>query len=171
MRSGAGRLRRLSTALGGTLFPDSPKASTTLGRSFWAEDGPVLFGGAMAEGFGDSMIAPYSNYLVVLPRLIGEAATLVPLEGAPASWYMLFASFWLLLWRPRTDWGALAISFDQGEPEVRGNPAWDTALEEAAAACEAEGLPGVPVPTSPPGFGVYVPCDKIPESLGGQAPG
>jgi hypothetical protein len=60
-----------------------------------------------------------------------------------------------------------AISFDQSEPEVRGTPAWDVALEEAAAACPRQGGESVPVKTSPPGFGVYVPCDKIPESLGG----
>ena len=450
MRSAAGRLRRLSTALRGTLFPDSPDTARRMGRgelavvvasvvaigaflqllrlglstslnSFWAEDGTVFFGGALA---GESILAPYTNYLVLLPRLIGEAATVVPLEDAPAatstlaavaaavsalavwyassghirspylrgalaaatvlapvsglestdsasyaSWYMLFATFWLLVWRPRTDWGALlgslfilltalsnasvwflipiaalrliairdrrdamivasfalgsaiqvpvalthgqmaeptwsadiwsayaqrvvggaalglrlggiawrdlgwpflgsllavvliglaaglgradraaraltavaiatslvmflavcyqrdvgstivwgdgeysgavsryvivpallllsaalalidsslrkrpqrrgppwavaatgaaivaviAISFYQGEPEVRGTPAWDVALEEAAATCPPQGAAEVPVATSPPGFGVNVPCDKIP---------
>jgi hypothetical protein len=65
----------------------------------------------------------------------------------------------------------VAISFDQSEPEVRGTPAWDVALEEAAPACPADGTGEVPVKTSPPGFGVYVPCDKIPESLGGPPSG
>ena len=188
MCTGPGRLRRLPTALGATLFPGAPEGRRTLRRgelaivvasvlaiatflhllrlglstslnSFWAEDGTVFFGGALA---GESILTPYTNYLVLLPRLIGEAATVVPLEDAPAatstlaaiaaagsglavwyassghirspylrgalaaatvlapvsglestdsgsyaSWYMLFATFWLLLWRPRTDWGAL----------------------------------------------------------------
>jgi hypothetical protein len=61
----------------------------------------------------------------------------------------------------------IAISFYQGEPEVRGTPAWDVALEESAAECPSDGEANVAVKTSPPGFGVLVPCDKIPESLGG----
>jgi hypothetical protein len=459
MRSAAGRVRRASTALNRTLFSDSPEGGTTLGRgefavvvvsvvaigaflhllrlglttslnSFWAEDGAVFFGGAQA---GESIFAPYTNYLVLLPRLIGEVATWVPLDdaaaatstlaavaaaisglvvwhasaghirnpylrgalaaatvlapvsglestdsGSYASWYMMFATFWLLLWRPKSDraaalaaafilltalsnasvwflipiaalraiairdrrdvvivasfaigsaiqvpvalthgqmadptWSAdiwtayaqrvvdgavlglrlggiawrdlgwpflgpllaivviglaaglrradgtaraltaaaiatslvmflavcyqrdvgttivwqageysgavsryvivpallllsaalalidsalrmrterggprwaiavtaavilvvIAISFDQGEPEVRGTPPWDVALEEAAAGCPADGSGEVPVATSPPGFGVVVPCDKIPESLGGPSSG
>ncbi len=455
MRSGVGRLKRLASALGATLFPDSPEEERTprgaefavaivsvlaigaflhllrLGlstslNSFWAEDGTIFLAGGQV---GESIFAPYTNYLVVLPRLIGAMSTWVPLEDAPAatsvlaaaaaavsgivvwiasaghirspylraalavatvlapvsglestdsgsyaSWYMLFATFWLLLWRPRSDWAAVlasafilltalsnasvwfliplaflraiairdrrdamivasfavgsaiqgpvalthgqmaeptwsadiwsayaqrvvdgaalglrlggiawrdlgwpflgtllglaaiglavgirradpparalaiaailtsvvmffavcyqrdagsaivwqsgqysgavsryviapallllsaalalldsslrdrppraapplpiavgaalivavvAISFYQGEPEVRGTPAWDVALEEAAVACPTQGGGEVPVQTSPPGFGVLVPCDKIPESLGG----
>jgi hypothetical protein len=190
MRSSAGNLGRLSAGLGGTLFPDSPEPGHRLGRaesgivvasvlamlvflqllrlglsdsleSFWAEDATVFFGGAQVEGFWESLVSPYTNYLVVLPRLIGETATWVPLEVAPsavailattagavsalavwhasaghihdpylraalaaatalapvagletinsgsyASWYMMVAVFWLLLWRPRTGWGA-----------------------------------------------------------------
>ena len=450
-------MKRLASALNATLFPDPPEGERSLRRgefavvivsvlaiatflhllrlglatslnSFWAEDGTVFFAGAQV---GESIFAPYTNYLVVLPRLIGDASSWVPLENAPAatsilaasaaaisglavwiasaghirspylrlalaaatvlapvsglestdsgsyaSWYLLFATFWLLLWRPRTDlaaalgsalilltalsnatvwflipiavlraisirdrrdlmivasfaigsaiqvpvalthgqmaeptwspdvWSAyaqrvidgaalglrlggiawrdlgwpflapflclvavglglgirraapparalaiaaiatsvvmfiaiayqrdvgttiawqsgeysgavsryvivpallllsaalalldsslrsrterrgppwpvavatvaivavIAISFDQAEPEVRGTPAWDAALEEAAATCPP--LPGgeVPVQISPPGFGVLVPCDKIPESLGGPS--
>jgi hypothetical protein len=456
MRTGPGRLRRLSTALGATLFPDAPDDRRTLRgaelavvlvsvlaigvflhllrlglstslNSFWAEDGTIFFDGGRV---GESIFAPYTNYLVLVPRLIGAAAAAVPLRDAPAatsilaalaaavsglavwvassghirspylraalaaatvlapvsglestdsgsyaSWYMLFATFWLLLWRPKTDWGALlgslfillttlsnasvwflipiaalrliairdrrdamivasfalgsviqvpvalthgqmaeptwsadiwsayaqrvingaalglrlggiawrelgwaflapllglvviglgwgirragpaaralaiaaiatsvvmffavcyqrdvgstivwqsgaysgavsryvivpallllsaalalldsslrdravpgrlpswpiaatavlvvaviGISFYQGEPEVRGTPGWDVALEAAAAECHPGGPTEVPVETSPPGFGVIVPCDKIPESLGG----
>jgi hypothetical protein len=188
MRSGAGRLKRLAGALGASLFPDAPDGGRTLRggefavvivsvlaigtflhllriglstslNSFWAEDGTVFFAGAQVS---ESIFAPYTNYLVLLPRLIGEASTWVPLEVAPAatsvlaafaaaisavavwfasaghirspylraalaaatvlapvsglestdsgsyaSWYMLFATFWLLLWRPRSDWAAL----------------------------------------------------------------
>ena len=191
MSTGGGRFRRLSDGLSKTLFPEAPDGdrnlrgaelaivvvsalaiatflhllrlglSTSL-NSFWAEDGSVFFTGALA---GESVLAPYTNYLVLLPRLIGEASTWVPLEVAPAatstlaalaaalsglavwvasaghirspylrlalaaatvlapvsglestdsgsyaSWYLLFASFWLLLWRPRSDWGAALAS-------------------------------------------------------------
>jgi hypothetical protein len=65
----------------------------------------------------------------------------------------------------------IGISFYQGEPAVRGTPSWDVALEEAARACPPHSRESVPAKTSPPGFGVYVPCDKIPESLGGPPSG
>lgn len=129
--------------------------------SLWAEDGPVFLGGALTHGFFDSLSNPYAEYLVVMPRLIGEVGAAVPLHDAPLAmnlatvavialcgvavwfasaghihspylrallaalmvlcpvstieavatptniaWYMTFAVFWLLLWRPRTTWGA-----------------------------------------------------------------
>ncbi|MDQ2632090.1 MAG: hypothetical protein M3Y75_14135 [Actinomycetota bacterium] len=130
--------------------------------ALWAEDGPIFVQGALAESLWDAVGAEYSGYLVLVPRLIGELATLVPLESAAAavsilsallvalsglavwyaaaghipdpylrgalvlatvltpvggletmdsasyaSWYMLFAAFWVLLWRPRTLAGAI----------------------------------------------------------------
>jgi hypothetical protein len=129
--------------------------------AIWAEDGPVFLQSALTEGFADAVGAEYSGYLVLIPRLIGELASLVPLEAAAAtisilsallvalggltvwyaaaahipdpylrgalavatvltpvgglesidsaayvSWYLLFAAFWVLLWRPRTLLGA-----------------------------------------------------------------
>jgi hypothetical protein len=129
--------------------------------TIWAEDGPIYLQAALTDGFWDAVSSPYAGYLVVVPRLIGEVATLVPLQSAAAAisissalvaalsgfavwcateghirnpylrggmalvtvlaptaglevldsaayapWYMLFATFWLLLWRPRTMWGA-----------------------------------------------------------------
>jgi hypothetical protein len=138
-------------------------------NSLWAEDGPIFLQEALAKGFFDSLGTEYSGYLVLVPRLIGELATLVPLESAAAavsilsallialsgfavwhaaaghipdpllrgalvaatvltpvgglesidsasyvSWYMLFAVFWILLWRPRTlsgaAWGGLLVA-------------------------------------------------------------
>lgn len=130
--------------------------------SLWAEDGQIFLHGALFEGLSGAVTSPYAGYLVVVPRLIGEAATLLPLQHAGAvtailaatvvalsglavwhaaaglirnsylrgllalatvlppvaglesidsaayvPWYMLFATFWLLLWRPRTMPGAL----------------------------------------------------------------
>lgn len=129
--------------------------------SLWAEDGPIFLQASLFEGFWEAVSSPYAGYLVVVPRLIGEGANLLPLEDAAAAisilsalvvalsglavwfaaaghirnpylrgtlvaltvltpvaslesidsaayvaWYMLFATFWLLLWRPRTTWGA-----------------------------------------------------------------
>jgi len=126
-------------------------------NSLWAEDGAVFFHGALSESFLDAITSSYAGYLVVVPRLISEVATITPLEDAPVvinlvsillvalsglavwvgsaghirspflrgllaaltvlspvasleavvsgayvPWYMLFASFWLLLWRPAT---------------------------------------------------------------------
>ncbi len=130
--------------------------------SLWAEDGPIFVQGALTGGFFHNLGHEYAGYLVLFPRLVGEAAALFPLRDAPAvvsvlaalavgasgvavwfaaaghianpylrgtlalltvlapvggletidsasyaSWYMLFAVFWLLLWRPRTTTGAV----------------------------------------------------------------
>lgn len=129
--------------------------------SLWAEDGPIFLQAALLEGFGDAVASPYAGYLVVVPRLISETASLLPLQDAAAAtsilsatvvglsglavwhaarglirdprrrgilvaatvlapvaglesidsaayvgWYMLFATFWLLLWRPQSSLGA-----------------------------------------------------------------
>jgi len=123
--------------------------------ALWAEDGQVFLQGALSGGFWDTVFSTYAGYLVLVPRLIGEAGAAVPLRDAPAAvaicsaivvalsglavwhasaahirnpylrgtlvgltvlvpvgnlesvasgayvpWYMLFATFWLLLWRP-----------------------------------------------------------------------
>lgn len=191
MRQQAGStLTRLRTYLDRSLFPPSPPDATRLRsweaavlilafvalaavlqlfrlgpatalNSLWAEDGPVFLSGALTHGFFDAVTTPYAEYLVVLPRLIGEVGAAVPLHDAalamnittvvlialsglavwfasaglihspylrallvalmvlcPVSsieavvaptnvaWYTTFAVFWLLLWRPRTTWGA-----------------------------------------------------------------
>lgn len=132
-------------------------------NTVWAEDGPIYLQGALTQSFWHAIFTPYAGYLVLVPRLIAEAATLVPLEQAAAAislisaffaalsalavwqasgghvrnpylrgglavatllaaaagqetllsaayvpWYMLFACFWLLFWRPRTLGGAAA---------------------------------------------------------------
>lgn len=188
------RLQALRARLDESLFPDAPVAAANPRRgeqavlfaavlvlgtvllllrpgfsaslnSLWAEDGPIFLQGALSEGFADAIFSPYAGYLVLVPRLIGEAAALAPLQDAAAvvsilsaaiatlsgiavwcasaahirnpylrgtlaaltvlvpvaglesvdsaayvPWYMLFATFWLLLWRPATMLGALLAS-------------------------------------------------------------
>ena len=58
--------------------------------------------------------------------------------------------------------GVLAISFDLRDPAARGEPPWGETLEAAVPTCAAEGLTEVRVPTSPPPFGITVPCDELP---------
>ncbi len=184
------RLQRLRAGLDRSLFPAAPAETlripgwegvifaigflalaaalqffragpTTSAKSLWAEDGPVFLGGALTHNLFESLITPYAEYLVVLPRLLGEVATIVPLRYAPetisveaalfagisglavwvasaglvrsaylrallvalvlvpptagletvasatnVAWYTSFAVFWLLLWRPASDWSA-----------------------------------------------------------------
>lgn len=131
-------------------------------NSLWAEDGPIYLQAALGQGFWHSITSTYATYLVLIPRLIAEAATMVPLRYAPAAvsilsaavvalsglivwlasaahvrnqylratlaavavlvpvaglesldsaayvpWFMLFATFWILLWRPATTSGAV----------------------------------------------------------------
>ncbi|MGE0068480.1 MAG: hypothetical protein AB7T48_14135, partial [Solirubrobacterales bacterium] len=185
------RLNALRGHLGQSLFPDSQAPATRLGRgeaalvlagllvlgivlqlvrigwtgsldALWAEDGAIFLPQALTQSFGDAVSSEYSGYLVLVPRLIGEAASALPLRAAPAtisilsaalvtisglvvwqasgghiaspylrgalavatvltpvggletidsasyvSWSMLVATFWLLLWRPRTETGAV----------------------------------------------------------------
>ncbi len=130
-------------------------------ESLWAEDGSILLQGAFEHSFLDALLTPYAGYLILVPRLIGEIGSAVPLRDAAAAmviasalvaalsglvvwfaaaghirnpylrgtlvaltvlspvaslesigagsyvlWYMLFASFWVLLWTPRTAAGA-----------------------------------------------------------------
>ena len=129
--------------------------------ALWAEDGPIYLGGALENGFLDALTTEYAGYLVLVPRLLGEVGSAVPLRDAPAAmaiasalavaltglvvyyaaagqiaspllrlalagltvltavggtetivsaanvpWFMLVGTFWLLLWRPRSDWSA-----------------------------------------------------------------
>lgn len=89
-----------------------------------------------------------------------------------------------LLRRPRTEWlprlgpwlagltivvllVGMAFSFDVGESAARGTPHWSEALEGAAHQCKAEpGASEAPVPTSPPPYGVYVPCAELIDAVG-----
>lgn len=51
-------------------------------NSLWAEDGPVFLGGALSHSFFTAVVLPHAEYLVVLPRLIGEVGAVVPLHEA-----------------------------------------------------------------------------------------
>lgn len=52
-------------------------------NSLWAEDGPVFLGTALTQDFLGALTATQAGYLVVLPRLVTEAGTIVPLQEAP----------------------------------------------------------------------------------------
>lgn len=69
------------------------------------------------------------------------------------SWVGIAATAVLLL--------GIATSFDVRYPAARGIPAWDDALRSASASCASEDLLEATVPTSPPGFGVVLPCDRL----------
>jgi len=60
-------------------------------NTIWAEDGPIYLQGAFSQGFFEAIFSPYAGYLVLVPRLIAEAATLAPLEQAPAAISILSA--------------------------------------------------------------------------------
>jgi hypothetical protein len=56
---------------------------------------------------------------------------------------------------------AVATSFWARELSVRGTPPWDAALTTAAVECTTKGATEVPIQTSPPGFGMQLPCDQL----------
>lgn len=50
---------------------------------------------------------PYLRGALVTVAVLSPVASLEAVaSGSYASWYMLFATFWILLWRPATTWGA-----------------------------------------------------------------
>ena len=106
------RVLALRRRLDDSLFPDAEPTSLPIGRaeaallvgalltlavvaqlarlgfsaslnSLWAEDGQIFLQGALTHGL-DQIGAEYSGYIVLLPRLIAEAATLAPLRDAAA---------------------------------------------------------------------------------------
>jgi hypothetical protein len=106
--------RRLREGLDRSLFPPSPPASFKFRgwegafvlaallilfsaiqllragpsgslHGLWAEDGPIYLNGALNHGFFDNVTTPYAEYLVVVPRLIGEVGAAVPLRDAPVA--------------------------------------------------------------------------------------
>jgi hypothetical protein len=95
----------------------------------------------------------------IVPALLLVSAALALIEWSPRRpgsrpWLAAGAVALLL--------AGLAISFDVREPAGRGEPPWGETLRAAAPVCERDGLTEVRVDTSPPGFGVTVPCDELP---------
>jgi hypothetical protein len=97
-------------------------------NTVWAEDGPVYLQEALTKGFWDAIFTPYAGYLVLVPRLIAEAATLVPLEQAAAAISIISALFAVL--------SGLAVWHGCGghvrNPYLRGGLALATVLAASA---------------------------------------
>jgi hypothetical protein len=56
----------------------------------------------------------------------------------------------------------VAFSFRVADPEVRGAPPWEASLDHSAEVCEAEPTATeTGVSTSPPGWGLLLPCDEL----------
>nr|BFE50559.1 hypothetical protein GCM10017745_39860 [Saccharothrix mutabilis subsp. capreolus] len=49
----------------------------------WAEDGPMFIRDAVVHEFGRNLVTPYGGYLHTVPRLVAEAASVLPLEWVP----------------------------------------------------------------------------------------
>jgi hypothetical protein len=59
----------------------------------------------------------------------------------------------------------VAVSFRVENVELRGVPPWQAALDHGAEVCATEaGATEAPIPTSPPGWGLNVPCDQLASS-------
>jgi hypothetical protein len=56
---------------------------------------------------------------------------------------------------------AVAGSFYVGNTEARGTPPWQAALDQGAETCASEGGTETGVPTSPPGWGLNIPCSEL----------
>lgn len=56
---------------------------------------------------------------------------------------------------------SVAVSFDVENVATRGAPPWQAALDQGARVCAAEGGGETGVPTSPPGWGLSIPCPQL----------
>jgi hypothetical protein len=97
----------------------------------------------------------------IVPALLLVSVALVLIEGAglrqPArSWGRWFAAATVLVLL-----AGVATSFDLQDTAIRGTPPWHEALTSTADSCVSEDLPVGTIPTSPPGFAVQVPCERI----------
>jgi hypothetical protein len=122
---------------------------------------------AYQRAVGTAMVWPAGTHsgvagrYAIVPALLLVSAALVLVDRMPRrrsapgglSWAGLAVAGVLLL--------GLAGSFDVGDTAARGTPTWGDALDSAAAACVREDLTDAPVATSPPGFGVLIPCDRL----------
>jgi hypothetical protein len=102
-----------------------------------------------------------SRYAIV-PALLVTSAAMAMIDRIPLrrprpslpSWLGITTIALLLI--------SLAISFPESNPAVRGYPRWGEQLDGAAATCNREHLAETLVDTSPPGFGIAVPCGRLP---------
>jgi len=56
---------------------------------------------------------------------------------------------------------AIGSSFHVADPAVRGTPHWSEAVDSAAATCRREGDETAPVNISPPGYALFVSCERL----------
>lgn len=61
---------------------------------------------------------------------------------------------------------AIGSSFHVADPAVRGTPHWSEAVDSAAATCRREGEETAPVNISPPGYALFVSCERLSEAGG-----
>jgi hypothetical protein len=105
----------------------------------------------------------------IVPALLLVSAALALIDRLPQrkpgpiriTWPSLAAVLILLI--------GLASSFYVGDSAVRGTPSWGDALRRAGATCVRDELPEGRVFISPPGFGVVIPCERLPSPSAGPA--
>jgi hypothetical protein len=61
---------------------------------------------------------------------------------------------------------AIGSSFYVADPAVRGTPHWSEAVDSAAATCRREETETAPVNISPPGYALFVSCERLSEAGG-----
>lgn len=98
----------------------------------------------------------------IVPAILLVVAIFVLIDdwldrGAPALWARLSVVGVAML----VPLIAVASSFYIEETVARGAIHWTSAIDTAETICEQQHLPEVPVMTSPPGFGVAVPCESL----------
>jgi hypothetical protein len=117
---------------------------------------------------GAAMTWPTGNHFgdggryAIVPALLLVSVALVALDHQlrsehPTRWrgYLAAGAALLLL-------GGLATSYYVANKAGRGEPPWRSSLTAGAATCNAKHLTEVRIATSPPGFGVNIPCDDLP---------
>jgi hypothetical protein len=121
---------------------------------------------------GGQVVWPAGTYFgnagryAIVPALLLASAALVAIDRWPRPlpgprhlpWAGLAAVMLAAL--------AIGSSFHVADPAVRGTPHWSEAVDSAVATCRREDEETAPVNISPPGYALFVSCERLSEAGG-----
>lgn len=117
---------------------------------------------------GSEMLWPDSHYIesagryAIVPALLLVSVAAVMLDRPSRRREGESRPAWLAYAAVAAAIVVVAVSFRVENVELRGAPPWEAALDHGAEVCAAEaGAAETAVPTSPPGWGLNVPCGQL----------
>jgi hypothetical protein len=127
----------------------------------------MFFGSAYQRAVGEALVWPpggssgLGGRYAIVPAMLLVSVALALVDRSSRPRLGPKALSWLGMATVAVVLVAIVTSFDLRNSLARGTPSWDDALDNAASVCAAKRPSEFRVPTSPPGFGVVIPCDQI----------